>query len=403
MKILLSAIYPYSFLLLYLIIPFDSYVRALPNILMAVLVIAFPFVVSKEDFKKLISTEVLLFLGFLGFLVLNATLNGRLESDFNIIKKVLITVGLFLLYLPVHDNGKIKRAIIYSSLAAIVFSIINIVIENNITGDFIFKNYAALIESLLIDRLYLGLLSVLSILISYHSFRPEFHPDNKYYLINIIINLLFLLLIVSKISLLILFFVLVLRQFYGKKRKIRIFVTVLSLSFLLVLYFSVKDEIKHQDFLTEKSKIESSFVMNTLTWDIRTVVWHCGGMVAKDMGVTLNGLGFTETKDRLVNCYQSEIKDTTKRDLLISDRYNSHNQFLDLYLSTGLVGLFMFTILLIVLFFKVRTSFFATSLLLVLISYCFVENIFHRQLGAYYAGFIMILLLTNSLKIKTIK
>ena len=53
MKVLLSAIYPYIYLLLFFTIPFDDYVRALPNILLVVLVLAFPFVVKKEDFEKI--------------------------------------------------------------------------------------------------------------------------------------------------------------------------------------------------------------------------------------------------------------------------------------------------------------------------------------------------------------
>ncbi|MBZ0297270.1 MAG: hypothetical protein K8L99_32220, partial [Anaerolineae bacterium] len=146
MKPLLGAVYPYAFFLLYLIIPFDNYVRALPNILLVILVIAFPFVVSKVDLAKIKTQPVILFIGFFLYLIVVAIIFGRLESDFNIIKKVLIAIGLFLLYLPVHDIGKIKKAIIFSSLAAIVFSLINIVIENNITGNLIFENYASLIE-----------------------------------------------------------------------------------------------------------------------------------------------------------------------------------------------------------------------------------------------------------------
>ena len=196
MKILLGAIYPYAFLLLYLIIPFDNYIRALPNILLVILVVAFPFVISKKELSKLKTTPVIIFFSFFLFLIINALIFGRLETDFNIIKKVLIAVGLLLLYIPVHDLGKLKRAIIYSSLATILFSIINIIIVNNTSGEFIFEDYPMLIESLLIDRIYLGFLSVLSILISYHSLRPKFLTENKYYLSNIIVNLLFLFLIV---------------------------------------------------------------------------------------------------------------------------------------------------------------------------------------------------------------
>ncbi len=400
MKILLGAIYPYAFLLLYIIIPFDNYVRALPNILLGILILAFPFVVSKKDFGKLRSTPVLLFFSFFLFLILNATIFGRLESDFNIIKKVLIVVGLLILYLPVHDVGKIKKAIVFSSLATILFSIINIVIANNVSGDLIFENYPKLIESLLIDRVYLGFLCVLSIIISYQSIQPKYHPDNRYFFINIIVNILFLVLIVSKIALLILLFLLILRQFYGKNKKIRILVTLLTIVLLSVVFISIKDDLQKQEFLMEKTSSEANFPKNTLTWEIRSIAWHCSNLVSQEIGFTLKGLGFTGTKDKLVSCYTESIKDTHKREKFVSERYNTHNQFIDFYLSSGIIGLLLFGGMFISLFGIVRKNFFATSLLLILASYCFMENVFHRQLGAYYAGFVLIILFINSWNIK---
>ena len=123
MRILLASIYPYAFLLLYLTIPFDEYVRALPNILIGVLVVAFPLVVRKEDFSKLKRFPIYLFLGFFGYLVLNALFFGRLETDSNVLMKVLLALGLVILYLPVQGISKISKAIMYSSVAAILFSV----------------------------------------------------------------------------------------------------------------------------------------------------------------------------------------------------------------------------------------------------------------------------------------
>src|SRR5690606_7304030 len=107
MRILLSAIYPYIFLLLYLILPFDNYIRALPNILLIILAVAFPLVVKQSDFKKLKSFPVLLFFLLVLFLFLNSTFSGRLGEDIGVIGKVFITLGLAVLYIPVNDVEKI--------------------------------------------------------------------------------------------------------------------------------------------------------------------------------------------------------------------------------------------------------------------------------------------------------
>ncbi|RMA65976.1 O-antigen ligase family protein [Ulvibacter antarcticus] len=405
MKILLRAIYPYAFLLLYLILPFDNYVRALPNILLIVLVAAFPFVITKKDIQKVKTIPVLILLGFILFLLGNALIQGRLETDINIIKKVLIAFGLLLLYFPVRNVDKLKKIVIFSSLATILFSVINVIIVYNTSEELLFKSYPLLIESLLIDRIYLGFLSVLSILICFDFLRPKFHPENRYYVVYIIINLLFLILIVSKVALLILLAVLITRQFYGKTKKVRILVTVIALTVMVFGYLQFNKEIVQQDFLKSSQNTETNFFKKTLTWDIRTIVWHCAGVISEETGLNLFGIGFKETKDRLADCYEEKIVDPQKKNRFVSDRYNTHNQYFDFYLSTGLIGLILFVGFLVYLIVSNRKVFFATALVVVLIAYCFMENIFHRQLGAYYAGLILILLITeNSRNLnKTIK
>ncbi|PVW15130.1 O-antigen ligase family protein [Marixanthomonas spongiae] len=399
MKILLSAIYPYVYLLLFVTIPFEDYIRALPNILLGILVVTFPFIIKKEDFKKIDRSLILLLVLFFGYLIGNAAVSGTLAEDFSIIKKVLIAVGLVVLYIPVHDFDKIKKAILFSSFAAIVFSVINIVIMTNTLQDFHFGDSPKVIEALLVDRLYLGLLAVLSILVSYSLMRPKFHPKNKYYLANIIINILFLFLISTKIALLLLLCLLVLRQLYGSKKRIRVPIFLLLVAILSTLFyvgFSQKED-KQPSLLT-------NLVSNTMTWELRSVTWECGWNIAKEQGINWTGMGFYNTKDQLVSCYE-HITNPNKRKSFINHRYNTHNQFLDFYLSAGLIGLLLFSGLIVALFIKNRNQYLPVALLLSLVAYCMVENVFHRQIGAYYIGFILIIVLSrsHSAENKTIK
>ena len=53
MRILLASIYPFAFMLLFVIIPFDDYIRALPNILLIILTISFPAIIKREHFQKI--------------------------------------------------------------------------------------------------------------------------------------------------------------------------------------------------------------------------------------------------------------------------------------------------------------------------------------------------------------
>ena len=395
MRILLAAIYPYAFLLLYLIIPFDNYIRALPNILLGILVIAFPFIVKKEDFKKLKSLPIALFLAFFVFLCINSLIAGRPE-DFHIIKKVMIAVGLAVLYIPVSNVDKIKDAIIFSALAAILFSVYNFVLISHATGNFALGESPQVVESLLIDRLYLGLLCVFSILISVQGIKARFHPNNNYYLANVLVNAVFIILIASKVALAALFVLLIVRQFYGKPKIRKIAIAVVAIVAIVGLFFLMKTENEHRNSTDEKPGFPIAFVESSMTYEIRAVVWECAAKIIDKEGFLFNGMGFRTTNDKLMSCYANHISDPEKNKEFVENRYNAHKQFLDFYLSAGFIALLLFVGFVVVSFLSVRKHFFSTAMLAILVLYCMVENVFHRQIGAYYIGFILIVIMSAS-------
>ena len=158
MRILLTAIYPYVFILLYLITPFDEYVRALPNILMGILIIAFPFVITKKDFKKLLLKPTLLLAVLIIFFLANSFFQGRFEQDFVFIKKLMIPIGVVFLYLPIRNFKKLNKAIVFSSFLAIMFTLIQFLILVNQNSNVTIAFFQETVDAILIDRVYVGLL-----------------------------------------------------------------------------------------------------------------------------------------------------------------------------------------------------------------------------------------------------
>ncbi|SDW22017.1 O-antigen ligase family protein [Aequorivita viscosa] len=402
MRILLAAIYPYAFLLLYLIIPFDNYIRALPNILLIILVVAFPLIVKKEDFKKMKSLPIAVFLALFAYLCINSFLGGRFLEDYNIIKKVMIAVGLAILYIPVSEAkptadeiGKIKGAIILSSLAAIIFSVYNFVLITHNTGSFALGDSPQVVESLLIDRLYLGLLSTFSILVSFQSIKKQYHPNNNYHLANIVINLVFIILIASKIAGISLLVLLLLKQFYGQRKIWKMVLASGAIIAVIGMFFLLKNESDNIYNSDAKANTIVPIIENTRTFELRAIVWQCAAKIIDDEGFSLTGNGFATTNDKLVSCYEAEIPNLEKRDVFIAKEYNTHNQFLDFYLSAGFIALLLFLGFIVVTFLSVRKHFLPTAMLAILVMYCLVENVFHRQIGAYYIGFILIIIMTS--------
>ena len=396
MRILLTAIYPYVFVLLYLIIPFDEYVRALPNILMAFLVLSFPFVVSRNDFKKLLIKPTIILILFFVFLLVNSLFQGNFYQDIAIINKMMIPIGLVFLYLPIANFNKLKKAIVFSAFTAIVFTLIQFVILVNQNAEISLLFFQETVDALLIDRVYVGLLCVLSIVISYQSLTKKYHPDNVYYLTNILINVLYLFLIMSKTAIIILVALTLLRQFYGPKRKLRLIITSGMLLMIITFgYFKLQEPIK-KIINSNKNISEISYNESYMPIGYRAIIWDCAALISNENTNKLFGIGFRETTHQLVSCYDTKITDTTIKETFVSKKFNSHNQYADFYISSGLVSLLLFLGILLFLQIKFYQNFFPTALIVTIVLFGMVENYFHRQVGAYYFGFILVMLLINN-------
>tara|TARA_R110002072_G_scaffold7503_2_gene40382 strand:- start:115872 stop:117020 length:1149 start_codon:yes stop_codon:yes gene_type:complete len=367
--------------------------RALPNILLVVLAVSFPFVVTKADFQKLKRLPTLLFIFFVLFLFILALITGRLAVDSPVIEKVALAMGLVLLYVPIQGFKKIKKAIIFSSVAAIIFSLVKIIIGVYQGTEFEFLNSGNLIEAMLVDRIYLGLLCVLSIIASYSLLQRTYRPANKYYVAAIILNVIFILLIVSRIAIIALIVLFVLGLFYRRSKGAQVLFVVATLIMGLALTFILNNDFRKKILYTPTNTESQGLVANTLEMEPRTIIWNCALKISELNDTFVKGLGFANTNEELVNCYQDTIDDEDKRAWLVATKYNTHNQFLDIFLATGLLGTILFVGFIVFVFLRNKRQFFPTALLGSFVLFLLVENLFHRQIGAYYVGFVLILLL----------
>ena len=393
MRVLLTSLYPYIFLALYVSIPFDNYFRALPNVLLGILVAAFLIIVKKSDFLKLKKTVVIPLLCMLACMVAFSLLGDRFAGDWPVIDKVLLAIGIAVLYLPVRDMTQVNNAVIFSSLAAIIFSLVNMFILVNISEDVALDFPRQVVEALLIDRLYLGMLAIFSILISYQLITHKYHPNNRYHLANIIVNILFIGLMLSKVALIVLLILMVLRQFYEKRwfiRSIAALVMAVLLAMLVVLPLSKPGDSAQ----TSTSGSIERLLENTFTWELRRTVWGCASDLVTAQPLNLTGYGVSQTRQMLVDCYD-RLDDERQRQEFLIGRYNTHNQFVDLYMSFGLPALLFFVAFFGLAFFRNRRHFLPTAFLMVLAVFCLVENVFYRQIGSYYVGLMLIVIMST--------
>jgi len=161
----------------------------------------------------------------------------------------------------------------------------------------------------------------------------------------------------------------------------------------LALTFILNNDFRKKILYTPTNTESQGLVANTLEMEPRTIIWNCALKISELNDTFVKGLGFANTNEELVNCYQDTIDDEDKRAWLVATKYNTHNQFLDIFLATGLLGTILFVGFIVFVFLRNKRQFFPTALLGSFVLFLLVENLFHRQIGAYYVGFVLILLL----------
>lgn len=395
MKVLIKALYPYLFIFLLILIPLDSYARALPNILLIILGICFIYVVTKQDLLKCNNPILYVFICFILFITFSAYFQNRLDTDFAIIKKMLLSLAIFILYIPIDTVQKIKDGILTSSVIIIVASLVKMFFEYMSAGTFDLGNTQFAANALITERLYLGLLSTMSIVISVSSLTKRYQPQNKYQLANIILQTAFIILITSRIAIITLTVLFLVYQLYANNVLKKILRTAFFIVVLLVGAFVVNNNLSKRFLFSTPYESQLTFVEKVKRWEPRMVIWSCVFSIAEKQSLFSMGLGAKNLQNNLAYCYDETITIDAKRAYFLKEKFNTHNQFFDIFLSHGLLPLVLFISFCVWLFVKGRKEFYKTAFIIIFLLFSLVENIFHRQMGAYYFGiFLIILLLT---------
>lgn len=398
MKSLINSIYPYLSVFFVFILPLDKYAAAAPNIVLILLIACFPFVIQKKHLTTLKKIPSLLFLGLVAFLFLNSLFVTNLADDFSVLKKILGALTLFLLFIPIDNIKKIYGSFIYSALVCIIVSVYHLYFFYMKEGAFNFANGAVINDVLIIDRLYLGILCVLSIVSSIYLMGNNYKSENKYYLANILLNVLFVLLISSRLAILLIVCLFILKVFYSKKPRKYIAFSI-GIVVVIIGAFIFNKNLQDRFLYTYYGDVDESYITLLKKSEPRVIIWSCAKKIASNQN-PLVGIGFYETKNQLVACYDEIVVPERRRNYFVKSRFNTHNQFFDFYLSAGIIAVIIFILLLLQLFKKNIKKYTPTALLVTVTLFMMLECLFHRQIGSYYFAIILVLLIKETIQDK---
>lgn len=379
----INKVYSYLFALLCFIIPFEENFKAIPNILIGVLIGLSFFLFKRQDLKLIFSKKSILMLYvFFGYLVVLTIIRGELTEDLFILKKMVIPIVLVPLSFLVSNLRLIKNAFISSTFLAVLISLIQIIIFVYSSGSFDFSNGEYINNALISERLYIGLCCNFSfVLISEYYFESK--SRNKKILFGIGASLLvgFIFLIAGRIAILSLISIILLLVFNKIGYKYRlVFITafVIFIAFTFLFNKNLSDR-----FFKSNDKLRDGFFEKISLHEPRVDIWKGSFQIFKNSDNVIFGEGFFNVREKLVSYYAENIEIDHRRQWFINSRFNTHNQFFDILLSTGIIGVILFCILLYFLCADNRYNIFFISLIVALFLLLFVENIFNRQIGVY--------------------
>ena len=362
-------------------IPFMTYAKAFVNVtmicLLGILILGF----KKDKIIALLNQRyVKMFFVFLTFVILFSLFNESFFNDLSETRKIAQTLLLLILFSQVKN----KEVLIYCFIAGTFIStfITDINIINYYLNSFEFLISGGAAKDLFItQRLYLGFFIVISIILLLERYGKTSNRKVKYiYLLLFVFFLISLFLIASRSAIAIAFLTLTTSIIYNIKNKYRIgFLLTMSIVFLAIIFNS---KTLSKRFLYSDDSIRPSFIEKIKTHEPRYDIWKFSTQIFKEEKPYIFGIGTFRTQELLVSKYQ--LMPIEKRKNWFMERnFNTHNQYLDILISFGLIGLLVFLFLLkeiIVLCYK---NIYSANLILSLVLFLLIENVFHRQLGSF--------------------
>ncbi len=381
--------YDYLFAILVFSLPFSP---AIPNIVLGFLFFLFVLDIKNISFKKLNLPQYFTITILISYLILKAAFNNSFLLDFTIYSRFFILLIIPLLFLKLKNINLFYNSIIFSVNVMILISIYKIV-------SFYIKFHILPLYSgydvnrlMLIERPYAGFFVVIGCLLSLKKMTIS-QTNKKYFLLSSILSVGYIFLISARISFLSLLAALsIYLLFYLKISNYKKLIYFILISLLLSLSFSLNKNISDRFFIKQNIKESLKFASN---YEPRIIIWDCAYKIIneKDFNYFFGLNSYSDICQKYLNCYSNTISNQQEKIWFLDIKFNSHNQFIDLFLIGGIIAIFLMVLYFFLMLFSLRRHFFELAIVISFIMFFAVENVLHRQFGCYifsiFAGMFM--------------
>lgn len=362
-------------------VPFSEHIIVLPNILMGLLIVFFPFVRQNVDWKVLKSFTILSFIALILWTLSGIVLQQHWK-DFSFFTKIFSVLLLFVLSLPIQNIKQPLVSFIISSCSLLLISGSKLLFHLMKFGNLKLDVGRNVNDLLMGERPFLGFIYLISFCICFYLFKNTDNRKTKYLLLGgMALFIAFILIISARLSTLSLIIILGLLIFYSvNKLKSLIYIGIGMVG--IALFLTTNPTFKSR--LTAGFEQENLSIQKVMSLEPRYHIWSCSYEILETNTLPILGYGFRKTIDNLTNCYEhrKELENEEHRQYFVNSRFNTHNQYLNFLLSTGIVGLILFLGFIGSLMKHAYKAYYTFSVVIALSLFCLFENVLSRQLGA---------------------
>lgn len=372
---------------------------AIPNGANIALALLFPFVINWSQLvKRLNKKPVIWFAIFVFFIFFKSVFMSYFIEDISQIKKLFQVLLLLILSFGLKEKsvGYLKLGIVLGTLTACVYSLIKICIIVFQTGVFNFTKGPLINETLPVQRLYLGLLCTFSLIFVLERLLKN---RKKYNFFLAVFFIFFTFLIAGRIAVISVLFIIIYYVFTFLKSYMR-YIAVLSIFVLISITAFTNNNLSKRLFHSEDN-FRTTYFEKIEMHEPRFLIWKYSFEILKETNL-ITGNGYSKTTEKLVNEYKN-ISQEKKRNWFIDKEFNTHNQYLDILISQGVLAALIFIVFLVQVFKVAKKSHTNILLLTSMLIYMTVYNNFHRLIGVYLFSLILIVILSKDNSKKTIE
>lgn len=231
------------------------------------------------------------------------------------------------------------------------------------------------IESVVhIHPTYLSLfVSFSAAILASYSIKKELQFNTYLILVLLLLHIGFVLILASRIALVGLFATLIFMAVFHRRRlkKNLKYVVVGILLLIGGMWFIPSTKERVTEFI---STVSSNSHQGTNSTNIRESIYYCSALILKENW--LIGIGTSELQNHLNACYY--IVGSFD---IVPNNYNTHNEYLNIWLGLGLLGIIVFISILVGSFYLAKGNDIHLVFLLLFSLFCMTENLLERQHG----------------------